>query len=719
MTLRPLLASLLLVAGLAQAVPTFEHVRASHRASDLQLLDRRGEPLQLLRLDKQQRALPWTPLAEFSPALLHALLLSEDRKFYEHSGVDWGAVAASAWGYLWNQRTRGASTLTMQLAGLIDADLARPRQGRSSTQKLGQAWTARQLENEWSKAQILEAYLNRVPLRGELVGIPAAARLLFDKSPAALDARESALLAALLRAPNARPGLVSQRACELLGQQQAGLKPNKPSNPDCPGLELQAAAAFARRPAPLPGEQLAPHFARLALRADGPNQQRSTLDARLQRLALQVLKQQLIELQGRNVEDGAVVVLDNASGEVLAWVGSSGAELSNAAEVDGVLARRQPGSTLKPFVYQLALEKKLITAASLLDDSPAQISTAAGLYLPQNYDRHYRGWVSARAALGNSLNVPAVRVGSMLGPDKLATRLDDFGLALAQDGSYYGASLALGSAEVNLLSLTNAYRALANGGLYSAARLPGKPLAGPRRVADAASTFVVADILADNNARALTFGLDSVLATSGWSAVKTGTSKDMRDNWCIGFTDRYTVGVWVGNAGGEAMHEVSGVSGAAPVWQQLVRYLHQGRPSKAPKAPAGLTQQLARFEGARSEPPRQEWFVRGTELAHVSLVASAPRGITSPRDGAIYALDPDMPPAAQRIVFEGETGQWRLDGKLLGRGSTWQWAPMPGRHQLVLLDAKGQVLQTVGFEVRGAMLVARASPGKDGKEKVR
>ncbi len=710
---RLLLAALLLGTSLAQAVPSFEQVRASHRVSDLQLLDRRGEPLQLLRLDKQQRVLPWTPLAEFSPALLHALLLSEDRKFYEHSGVDWGAVAASAWGNLWNQRTRGASTLTMQLAGLIDADLARPRQGRSSTQKLGQAWTARQLEGAWSKAQILEAYLNRVPLRGELVGVPAAARLLFDKSPAALDARESALLAALLRAPNARPGLVSQRACELLGQQQAGRKP------DCPGLEQQTAAAFARRPAPLPGEQLAPHYARLALRSDGPNQQRSTLDARLQRLALQVLKQQLIELQGRNVEDGAALVLDNATGEVLAWVGSSGAELSNAAEVDGVLARRQPGSTLKPFVYQLALEKKLITAASLLDDSPAQISTAAGLYLPQNYDRHYRGWVSARAALGNSLNVPAVRVGGMLGPDKLAARLNGFGLALAQDGSYYGASLALGSAEVNLLSLTNAYRTLANGGLYSAVRLPGKPAAGPRRVAEAASTFIVADILADNNARALTFGLDSVLATSGWSAVKTGTSKDMRDNWCIGFTDRYTVGVWVGNAGGEAMHEVSGVSGAAPVWQQLVRYLHQGRPSKAPQAPAGLTQQLARFDGARSEPPRPEWFVRGTELARVSLVASAPRGIASPRDGAIYALDPDMPPAAQRIVFEGEVGQWQLDGKLLGRGSTLRWAPMPGRHQLALLDAKGQVLQTVGFEVRGAMLVARASPGKEGKEKVR
>ncbi|MEH0168151.1 penicillin-binding protein 1C [Roseateles microcysteis] len=698
--------ALLIAAGLAQALPTFEQVRAGHKTSDKVLLDRRGEPLQLLRLDKRQRALPWVPLAQYSPALLHALLLSEDRRFYEHSGVDWGAVAASAWGNLWNQRTRGASTLTMQLAGLIDDELTRPQQGRSGAQKLGQAWTARKLEGTWSKAEILEAYLNRVPLRGELVGVPAAARLLFDKSPAALDASESALLAALLRAPNARPALVAQRACELLNLQPA-------RKPDCPGLEMQAAAAFARRPLPLPGEHLAPHYARLALKADGPNSQRSTLDARLQRVAVQVLKQQLIELQGRNVEDGAVIVLDNATGEVLAWVGSSGAELSSAAEVDGVLARRQPGSTLKPFVYQLALEKKLITAASLLDDSPAQISTDAGLYLPQNYDRGYRGWLSARSALGNSLNIPAVRVGTMLGADMLAARLNDFGLGLEQGGSYYGASLALGSAEVNLLSLTNAYRALANGGVWSAVRLPARELKPARRVADAASTFIVADILADNNARALTFGMGSVLSTSGFAAVKTGTSKDMRDNWCLGFSDRYTVGVWVGNAGGEAMHDVSGVSGAAPVWHQLMHYLHQGRPSRPPKAPAGLTQQLARFDGTQGEPPRQEWFVRGTELARVSLMANAPRGITNPRDGAIYALDPDMPPAAQRIVFEGEAGQWQLDGKPLGRGTSVRWAPTPGRHQLALLDARGQVLQKLGFEVRGAILVARAQTGKE------
>lgn len=691
-----LLAALLACGSAAQALPAFAEFRSAHKVSDYLLLDRHGEPLQSLRLDKTRRALPWVPLAQMSPALLQALLLSEDRRFYEHSGVDWGAVAASAWGNLWNERTRGASTLTMQLAGLMDADLARPAAGRSATQKLGQAISAKRLEARWSKAQILEAYLNSAPFRGELVGIAALSQTLFGKQPAGLDAQEGAIAAALLRAPNAKPAVVAQRACAVLKEQ--GLS--------CAGVEGQLTAALQRRAGMPLGEQLAPHYARQVLRADGPAAQRSSLDGRLQRLAVATLKRQLAELGGRNVEDGAVLVLDNASGAVLAWVGSSGGSLSTAHELDFVLARRQPGSTLKPFVYQLALEKRLITAASLLDDSPAQLSTGHGLYLPQNYDRSFRGWVSARAALGNSLNVPAVRLGAMLGADALFERLNAWGLALPESGGYYGDSLALGSPDVSLLALSNAYRALANGGRWGP--VPGRP---QRRVANAASAFIVADMLADNSARALSFGLDSELATRGFAAVKTGTSKDLRDNWCVGFSERYTVGVWVGNAGGEPMHGVSGISGAAPVWQALMAYLHRDQLSKPPAAPPGLLRQTVAFEPG-GEPARPEWFVRGTEQARMRASAQQATqqmaGIANPRDGAIYALDPDIPPAAQKIRFEGESGVWVLDGKRLGRGARLSWAPWPGRHELKLLGSRGQVLQAVKFEVRGATLKTAA-----------
>ncbi|CAN7595153.1 penicillin-binding protein 1C [Rhizobacter sp. LjRoot28] len=689
-------ALLCCLATAAHAVPGFEAVRAAHRPSDVQLLDRRGEPLQTVRVDPAVRRLAWVPLNAMSPALLHAIVLSEDRRFHAHSGVDWSAVAQSAWANLWNTRTRGASTLTMQLAGLLDEDLARPAGGRSMGQKIGQAYTATRLEGRWKKSEILEAYLNLVPFRGELVGIGALSQTLFGKHPSGLDAHEAAITAALLRGPNASIDAVAQRACGVLELQQQ----------PCTGVLALASTALSRRGGPVLGEQLAPHFARqLALRPGPPR--RTSLDAGLQRLARDALRRHIASLTSRNVEDGAVLVLDNVTGEVRAWVGSSG-DLSDAAQVDGVLARRQPGSTLKPFVYAMAFERRWLSPASLIDDSPAEIATPAGLYLPQNYDRQFKGWVSARAALGASLNVPAVRVGALLGPDALLARLNDLGLELGHDGTHYGPALALGGADVTLLALTNAYRTLANGGLHSPVALAASRPA-PRRVFDAVATFLVTDILADNAARVRTFGLDSALVTRGFAAVKTGTSKDMRDNWCIGFTDRYTVGVWVGNASGEAMHQVSGVSGAAPVWQAVVRHLHETRPSHAAPMPPGLVS--ARVQPG-NEPAREDWFA--SELAPASAkpaagdadgVSGSRRfGIASPRPGSIFALDPDIPPTAQRVVFAGERGTWWLNGRRLGEGERLAWAPWPGRHELRLVGRTGTVVQTVKFEVRGAAL---------------
>ncbi|HPR45715.1 MAG TPA: penicillin-binding protein 1C, partial [Ottowia sp.] len=569
--LRVSCALLLGLASLAtQAVPRFEDVRQAYTSSEALLLDRRGEPIERLRVDASVRRGDWVPLAAISPALRHALVLSEDRRFYEHSGVDWRAVGAAAWANLWNTRTRGASTLTMQLAGLVDDDWRHTTGGRSVTQKLGQALMATRLEQGWRKDQILEAYLNLVPFRGELVGIDALARTLFGKAPHGLDDVESAIAAALVRAPNAPAAQVSRRACGVLHAMQAEAT-------DCTALDLQATAALARRAWPA-GEGIAPHVARRLL-AGRPGGARitSTLDAGLQRLALQTLQQHVKELSGQHVEDGAVVVLDNASGEVLAWVGSTG-DLSDAAQVDMAASRRQPGSTLKPFLYAEAIAEKRLTAASLLHDSPAHLQTASGMYIPQNYDRQFKGWVSVRTALASSLNVPAVRAGAMVTPDTLARQLDALGLNLREPGGYYGYSLALGSAEVTLADLTNAYRALANLGRVAPIAFTPGPRPRATQALDTGAAFIVGDILSDPEARAATFGTDSLLATRFWSAVKTGTSKDMRDNWAVGFSRRYTVGVWVGNAGGAAMWDVSGTSGAAPVWAALMKQLHAHTP---------------------------------------------------------------------------------------------------------------------------------------------
>ncbi|MBI2770043.1 MAG: penicillin-binding protein 1C [Burkholderiales bacterium] len=723
-----------LLALSAHALPSFEQVRRDFRPSDSLLLDRDGEVLHRLRTDATLRRGEWLALADVSPALRTAMVLSEDKRFYEHSGVDWRAASAAAWGNLWNSRTRGASTISMQLAGLLDEGYGRGPAGRSVVQKMGQTVSAQVLDRRWRKDQILEAYLNLVPLRGELVGMDAMSRTLFGKAASGLDQREAAIAAALVRAPNARAAAVTQRACGVLrAMQPAGVKA------DCEGLDVFAASALQRRDFN-PSEGIAPHLAQrlLSVRAEPVLRQAqddrtlgtstgsvrtvtTTLRAGLQRFAVQSLQQHLRELRGRNVEDGAVVVLDNASGQVLAWVGSSGA-LSGAADVDGVTALRQPGSTLKPFLYAQAIAERRLTAASLLEDSPAHIPTAGGLYIPQNYDRQFKGWISARTALAASLNVPAVRTLVMVSPDAFHRQLRAFGLPLKETAGYYGYSLALGSAEVPLLGLANAYRTLANGGRYSETSLRPGPRPTSTTAIDPRAAFIVGDILSDGNARARTFGTDSLLATRFWTAVKTGTSKDMRDNWAVGWSQRYTVGVWVGNASGAAMHDVSGTSGAAPVWAAVMQYLHARTPSRAPVAPAGLVAQRAEF-GDRLEAARTEWFMPGTaqKLFAIDSIASQaqlarstgrfPSGggektgrITQPAAGTIVALDPDIPPLRQRLRFaaEGTRLRWLMDGKEFARGNEAQWLPWPGRHVVRLTDEQGRMLDEVRVEVRGA-----------------
>jgi penicillin-binding protein 1C len=234
---------------------------------------------------------------------------------------------------------------------------------------------------------------------------------------------------------------------------------------------------------------------------------------------------------------------------------------------------------------------------------------------------------------------------------------------------------------------------------------------------DARAAFIVGDILADRNARARTFGTDSVLATRFWSAVKTGTSKDMRDNWALGWSQHYTVGVWVGNAGGAPMWSVSGTSGAAPVWAGVMRFLHRDRASRAPQPPAGLVAQRATYAQA-TEAARQEWFIAGTEQAVFATGASEGGGaanlapaILSPTAGSIVALDPDIPPRHQRLTLQarGPAVRWQVDGKLIAAGNRAQWMPWPGRHVVQLTDARGQLLDEVRIEVRGAGVKVAAS----------
>ena len=506
---------------------SFNSVRNRYQKSEGILVDRNGEILHEFRVDKKGRRLEWTPLDEISPALLQSVLFVEDKRFFEHNGVDWKSVVSSAFSNIRGNHPRGASTISMQLAAMIDKRF-RSRGGRRG---IGEKWrqmrAAWALERRWTKKEILEAYLNLVSFRGELQGITAAAKGLFDKSPSGFDLAESSVLASLITSPNAPADRVIARAAVMYGRIKKGAI--MPQEVKSRFAEKLSVPYFIRA-----DRTLAPHVAQM-LMTERVGKVSCTLDARLQAFVLESLDHHLTLLRESNVSDGAVLVADNRTGEVLAYAGNAGRS-STAFYVDGVRAPRQAGSTLKPFLYGLAIEGRLLTAASLLDDSPVHVATPTGLYVPRNYDSIFRGQVTLRTALSSSLNVPAVRSLLVVGVGPFLDYLRGFGFtSLTEEPEFYGYSIALGSADITLWELTNAYRTFANEGKWSAIRLTGGAPAKDRRVMDENAAYIISNILSDREARSETFGLENPLSTRFWTAVKTGTSKDMRDNWCVGY----------------------------------------------------------------------------------------------------------------------------------------------------------------------------------------
>jgi penicillin-binding protein 1C len=681
-----------------QAIPTFEEVRAGHNRTESILLDRHGEILQELRTNNRGRRLEWVRFQDISPALPAAILTAEDRRFYRHHGVDWASFAGVLAGSF-NSGARGASTITMQLAARLNSDLQPSGAHRTISQKWEQMRWARALERSWSKQQILEAYLNLVSFRGELQGLGAAAGGLFDKQVHGLTQEESVILAALVRSPNAEPDQVLRRACKLADSM------NLPINHS----EISALAGeVLNRPYFIrPQAAMAPHvaqrlFAQARTRGDEtPERIQCTLDRDLQQFAADTLRRHIMSIHSQNVHDGAVLVLDNATGQVLAYVGNTG-EAGSARYVDGVLALRQAGSTLKPLIYGAAFDQHILTAASLIDDSPVDIPVTGGVYRPNNYDKIFHGPVTARTALASSLNVPAVKTLNLVGIDATLRVLEAAGFQKLRDEEFYGPSLALGAADVSLYELANAYRCLANMGTWSPVHFAfSEPSGVVQRVLSPQATFLVLDILSDRESRSRTFSLESPLSTRFWTAVKTGTSKDMRDNWCVGSSNIYTVGVWAGNFSGEPMWNVSGISGAAPVWVEIMNWLHRNRTSSAPKPPPGLLAQVTAGESSR-----QEWFIQGTENAVLPGTAAMGFRIVYPASGTIFALDPDIPAEDQKLFFEAQPKdnllRWVLDGRQIGdAGELFLWTPVRGKHALALIDASKRTVDSITFEVRG------------------
>jgi penicillin-binding protein 1C len=696
-----LLVLSVLLTETAHALPSFEEVRKSYTTSESLLKDRHGELLHELRTDKSRRRLEWTSLENISAAFQEAAIHAEDRRFYGHSGVDYKSIGGAVLQGLTTESLRGASTITMQLASLLNRELQSKKGRKSIWQKGKQVLEAWEIEEKWSKKEIFEVYLNLVTFRGELQGVAAASRGLFAKEPHGLDRLESLILASLIRSPNAPSSDLAKRVSHL----------NQSMNWQISEGEIQSRIkqVYLGPNFVHPRVALAPHIARSLLKdRQNGSSLTCTLDSRVQRFALDCMMVHLLPLKTQNVRDGAILVVENRTGDILAYVSHSGEPLSSRF-VDGVQARRQAGSSLKPFLYALAFDRRILTPASLLHDAPLDLAVLGGVYQPQNYDSQFRGLVTARMALASSLNIPAVRTLSLVGIEPLLNKLRALGMkGLNESGDFYGPSLALGAVDVSLWELVNAYRTLANHGSWGELRLTfeaGHPSTS-KQIFSKEATFLVSDILSDREARSLTFGLENSLATRFWTAVKTGTSKDMRDNWCVGYSEKYTVGVWVGNFSGEPMWNVSGVTGAAPIWIEMMNWLHRDDVSPKKDPPTRIVRKEIDFPHG-TEASREEWFIQGTEPhSKDKRIGQFNQRIVYPPSGTVIALDPDIPPELQKIFFisqtSGEGLRWVLNGHTMNRvGSILPWTPEVGTHALTLCSRANEIIDSVNFEVRG------------------
>ena len=658
----------------------FSKVKNNYSSSDLFLLDRNGNFLDQVRSDYKSRKLMWTDLADISVNLQDEVLKSEDKRFYQHSGVDYSALVAAIKQRLDKKSSRGASTLSMQLLKII---VPNNKIWSGYTGKLRQILMAHQLESNWSKAEILEAYLNLIPFRGESIGVMAASQSLFGVLPKDLTPMDSVLLSVLIRSPNAQESKWIERAC-------------KQDNTFCPYYQSRLGAVRAQA---YREQRWAPHLSARLLKSKTAGVFKTSIDADLQKYITERIQENISELGSYNVHDAAVLVIENKTGEVYAYVAGAGG-FSKSPAVDMIEARRQAGSTIKPFIYAQNFAKGFLAPQSWIEDSPVDIVFDRGVYSPKNHDKKFYGWVKVADALGSSLNVPAVKAYSFLDADEMMVALKNLGFKELQSADHYGPSLALGSMDVTLSELTNAYRVLALGGYYGDIKFNSdQELVDVRTVFKKEAAQAITQILSESSHRLYSFGLDSQLSIPG-AAVKTGTSKDMRDNWCIGYNDRFTVGVWVGNSSGEPMWNVMGVTGAGPIWNKTMRYLIEKfpEPSAEKVAEESLGTELALTDDTASTLTSIQNPISTPASASAGSTEKptiySPAQIRYPKNGTIIAIDPDIPLHKQKVplIPEGKTQEnyrWKIDNAdVASAEKTYLWEPQKGTHKIDLFKGE-------------------------------
>lgn len=655
------------------------------------------------------------PLQEMPEFLQRAFVLSEDKRFYEHHGVDWTARFVAFWQNVANgEAVRGASTISEQVVRMLHP---RPR---TIWSRWLEGFEAQRLEARFSKKEILAFYLNQVPCTDRRRGVVQAAHYYYDRDLGTLTKGETLSLVVLVRSPQGlNPRRNRKRALQAINRLADRLviagalaAPDRERMRDAP---LQFADA---RPA-----LDASHFVRRVLqqstqnRAVTPAHLRTTLDAYLQGEMQEVLDTSLTSLAKRRVRDGAMLVIDHQRNEILAWVvgrarsGKNQAADERALGYDTVLTPRQPGSTMKPLLYAMALERGW-TAATLIDDSALSEPVGAGLHTFHNYSRVHYGPIRLREALGNSLNVPAVRTLKAIGTEPFLERLHQLGIvSLRQHPDYYGDGLALGNGEISLYEMAQAYTTLARRGRFRplVATASDAPAGTDVPIFSPEVASLIANILADPDARRLEFGPGLQFPVE--TAIKTGTSNDYRDAWAIGFDYSHTVAVWMGNLDGSAMNGVTGSVGPAMVLRSAFALLNRNQETHGLwMSPRLVAIPICRKSGLPADGQCEsmtEWFAPGTAptVARVTPRATEYR-IVQPTPGLQLARDPRIPDELEafRMSVAPVPGlrevEWHIDGMPVARTHDGEltWKLVHGRHEVVAQIRAGDSDETHSTE---------------------
>ncbi|MGA7539767.1 MAG: transglycosylase domain-containing protein [Steroidobacteraceae bacterium] len=652
------------------------------------VLARDGTPLTVSR-DTHLNDESDLPLSAIPPLVREGFVFSEDQRFWVQGGSDWRARFTAL---LQNLRAghivRGASTIGEQAARIITP---RPRTYWSH-------WLAgieaQRLIARFGRAGVLDFYLNEVPYGAERRGIAQAARYYFGDELAALDPAEQLALVVLVRSPQLLDPRQHRQALRRAVDRLAARMRRANIIDD---VELRAVRLSPLAPVPPPGLPVVAGafvgFVRNRVRALDlqPSQVRTTLDPGLQRFVQNALATQLRSLREAGVREAAALVVDNRRAEVLAW---AAAPAASAEDLDPVTMPRQPGSTLKPFLYALALERLGWQPDTVLRDGPLSTRIGDGIHDYRNYSNRYYGRVSLRYALGNSLNIPAVETAEAVGVERFIMLLGRLGVtSLTRPAEYYGPAVAIGDGPVSLYELVQAYSALARHGRFLPLRvLREVPAVQPVAVLQADVTSAIASILSDPDARSAEFGSDSVLDLPYPTAVKTGTSSNFRDALAVGFDDRYTVGVWMGRLDDADMSRVTGSAGPAPVLRTIFARLRELRPY------AGLwrSPELRPVRACERMGPgpcvrRGDWWADGNIPVGRPQTMRARREIVQPTAGEALAIDPRIPLSDQLYTFRicspgGFSGAvvWFLDGRFLARtaSSKLSWRLSRGEHVL-------------------------------------